>query len=141
MAGHLRQLRLDYGPCWAFGACGGGEGEVWTALRRDATPGCRPADWIVTATWQQMIWLVRQEHAAHPVPFARRLEHRDDLLERLCARRPGWAVIRLPDDCLLGRLGDVEAGPWPGRVMGAQMGQALAEAARAASVRPCYKPA
>lgn len=122
------------GSCYGFGATVLGDGnELWTSLRRDACPGCRPADWLITTGWQEMVWQVRIDHGLHPVPFDRRLEYRDDLMERLSARSAGWAVIRLAGgDMLLARRGDVEAGPYPMAAMAAQMGQAIVDAVREA---------
>lgn len=136
----LLRLRRDLGHCWAFAACTLGDGELWTALRYDAVPGYRPADWIATGTWGDMLWQARREHELRPVPEARRRHHRDDLIERLAARRPGWAIMRLPaGDLLLARRGHVEAGPCPQAAMSSAMGQAVALAAVEASVRPCYR--
>lgn len=142
MDARLQQLRAELGASLAFGACTAGTEECWTALRRDAAPGHRPADWIVAGSWQQMLWLARRELDLRPVPPARRSEYRDDLIERLAARRTGWAIIRLPGDgdILLARRGHVEAGPCPQVAMSAEMGQAVAGAAAEAAVRPVYRP-
>lgn len=137
----LQDVRRELGASLAVGAYVAGAEECWTALRRDAIPGCRAADWIVAGSWQEMLWLARRELDLHPVPADRRAEYRDDLLERLAAKRTGWAVIRLlgDGDLLLARRGHVEAGPCPQVAMSAEMGQAVAEAVSESAVRPCYR--